>query len=154
LYVRRREPHVRLEPLFDGGGHERGMRSGTLAVPLIVGFGVACELSRQEMVAEAARLLHLRKRLHTVITDRLDGSTLNGHPTERLPGNLNLSFAHVEGEALMMSLKDLAVSSGSACTSASVEPSYVLRALGVSDALARGSLRFGLGRFTTEDEID
>jgi cysteine desulfurase len=154
LYVRRRQPHVRLEPLFDGGGHERGMRSGTLPVPLIVGFGVASELSQRERPDEAERLLRLRERLRCGIMDSLSETFLNGHPTERLPGNLNLSFAHVEGEALMMGLRDVALSSGSACTSASVEPSYVLRALGMSDELARGSLRFGLGRFTTEEEID
>jgi cysteine desulfurase len=145
---------VRLEPLFDGGGHERGMRSGTLPVPLIVGFGLACELGGREMTAESSLLVQLRECLRAGIQDRLDETFLNGHPTERLPGNLNLSFAHVDGEALIMSLRDLAVSSGSACTSASVEPSYVLRAMGISDVLARGSLRFGLGRFTTEEEID
>jgi cysteine desulfurase len=154
LYVRRRDPHVRLEPLFDGGGHERGMRSGTLPVPLIVGFGKACALCRQEMAEEAVRLDRLRQRLHQGITDGLDGVSLNGHPTERLPGNLNLSFADVQGEALMMAMRNVAVSSGSACTSASVEPSYVLKALGVSDELAHGSLRFGLGRFSTEEEVD
>jgi cysteine desulfurase len=154
LYVRRRNPHVRLEPLFDGGGHERGMRSGTLPVPLIVGFGLACELCRSEMTEEPGRLLRLREKLRSGIMERLSDTFLNGHPMERLPGNLNLSFAFVEGEALMMGLRDVAVSSGSACTSASVEPSYVLRAMGVSDALARGSLRFGLGRFTTEEEVD
>jgi cysteine desulfurase len=154
LYVRRRNPHVRLEPMMDGGGHERGLRSGTLAVPLIVGFGRACELCGEEMEAEARRLTGLRERLREKIQEQLDGVVLNGHPTERLPGNLNLSFAFVEGEALMMALRNLAVSSGSACTSASLEPSYVLRALGHSDELARGSLRFGLGRFTTEAEVD
>jgi cysteine desulfurase len=154
LYVRRRDPHVRLEPLLDGGGHERGMRSGTLPVPLIVGFGKACNLCREEMAAEAERLLGLRERLRRGIMERLSDVHLNGHPTERLPGNLNLSFAYIEGEALMMSMKDVAVSSGSACTSASIEPSYVLRAMGLSDELAHGSLRFGLGRFTTEEEVD
>jgi cysteine desulfurase len=154
LYVRRRNPHVRLEPLLDGGGHERGLRSGTLPVPLVVGFGVACELCRQEMAAEGERLTRLRERLREGITSRLDGVTLNGHPTERLPGNLNLSFAHVAGEALLMGLRGVAVSSGSACTSANPEPSYVLRALGVSDELAHGSLRFGLGRFTTAEEVE
>ncbi len=154
LYVRRRDPHVRLEPLFDGGGHERGMRSGTLPVPLIVGFGMACALCRNEMAEEAQRLHRLRERLCEGITSRLPGVSLNGHPTERLPGNLNLSFAHVEGEALMMSMRNVAISSGSACTSASIEPSYVLKALGVSDELAHGSLRFGLGRFNTEEEVD
>jgi cysteine desulfurase len=154
LYVRRRNPHVRLEPLFDGGGHERGLRSGTLPVPLVVGFGVACELCRQEMAAESERLTRLRERLREGIMGRLDGVTLNGHPAERLPGNLNLSFAHVAGEALLMGLRGVAVSSGSACTSANPEPSYVLRALGVSDEMAHGSLRFGLGRFTTEEEVE
>jgi cysteine desulfurase len=154
LYVRRRDPRVRLEPMFDGGGHERGLRSGTLAVPLLVGFGRACELCRDEMAAEAVRLTGLRERLRQSIAGQLDDVILNGHPTERLPGNLNLSFAWVEGEALMMAMRDVAVSSGSACTSASIEPSYVLRALGLDDDLARGSLRFGLGRFTTEEEVD
>jgi cysteine desulfurase len=154
LYVRRRNPHVRLEPLFDGGGHERGLRSGTLPVPLIVGFGVACELCQQEMPAEAERLTRLRERLREGIQGGLSDVFLNGHPTERLPGNLNLSFAHVAGEALLMGLRGVAVSSGSACTSANPEPSYVLRALGISDELAHGSLRFGLGRFTTAAEVE
>ncbi len=154
LYMRRRDPRVRLDPLIDGGGHERGMRSGTLPVPLIVGFGRACVLCRGEMAAEAERLTGLRERLRRGIMDRLDDVFLNGHPTERLPGNLNLSFAYVEGEALLMALKSVAVSSGSACTSANPEPSYVLKALGVSDDLAHGSIRFGLGRFTTAEEID
>jgi cysteine desulfurase len=154
LYVRRRNPHVRLDPLIDGGGHERGMRSGTLPVPLVVGFGTACALCQYGMSDEAERLRGLREKLRRGIMEGLDGVTLNGHPTERLPGNLNLSFAYLEGEALMMSMRNVAVSSGSACTSASVEPSYVLRALGVPDDLARGSIRFGLGRFTTEEEID
>jgi cysteine desulfurase len=154
LYVRRQDPRVRLEPLLDGGGHERGLRSGTLPVPLIVGFGLACELCRQEMAAEAERLTGLRERLRHGILDNLEGTFLNGHPVERLPGNLNVSFAYVDGEALMVSMKDVALSSGSACTTANPEPSYVLRALGVEDELARGSLRFGLGRFTTEEEVD
>lgn len=154
LYVRRRNPHVRLEPLFDGGGHERGMRSGTLAVPSIVGFGVACRLAMAEMPAEAERLGILRERLHAGLLAGIADCTLNGHPEERLPGNLNLSFAHVQGEALLMSLRSIAVSSGSACTSASVEPSYVLRALGLPDELAHGSIRFGIGRFNTAAEID
>jgi cysteine desulfurase len=153
LYVRRRDPRVRLEPLLDGGGHERGLRSGTLPVPLIVGFGRACVLCGQEMEAEGQRLRGLREQLREGIQDELEGVTLNGHPEQRLPGNLNLSFAWVEGEALMMAMRDVAVSSGSACTSASVEPSYVLRAMGLSDELARGSLRFGLGRFTTAEEV-
>jgi len=154
LYVRRRNPHVRLEPLFDGGGHERGMRSGTLPVPLIVGLGLACQLAQREMAAEAPRLARLRDRLQQGLLDRLGDVRVNGHPTERLPGNLNLSFAHIEGEALLMSMTDVALSSGSACTSASVEPSYVLRAIGLDDDLARGSLRFGVGRFTTPEEVE
>jgi cysteine desulfurase len=154
LYVRRRGPRVRLEPLFDGGGHERGLRSGTLPVPLVVGFGVACALCRTELTAEAERLRGLRERLWRGIMDRLTEVRLNGHPTERLPNNLNLSFAWVAGEALLTGLRQLAVSSGSACTSADPEPSYVLRALGLDDDLARGSLRFGLGRFTTAEEVD
>jgi cysteine desulfurase len=154
LYVRRKNPRVRLDPQIDGGGHERGMRSGTLAVQNIVGLGVACELCRKELPEESKRLLRLRQKLHQGITSQLDEVELNGHSTERLPGNLNLSFAYVEGEGLMMGMKDIAVSSGSACTSASLEPSYVLKALGVGDDLAHSSIRFGLGRFTTEEEID
>jgi cysteine desulfurase len=154
LYVRRRHPHVRLEPIFDGGGHEGGLRSGTLPVPLIVGFGKACELCQQEMRAEAVRLGTLRDKLHQGITSRLSEVFLNGHPNERLPGTLNLSFSHVKGDALMMGLKNVAISSGSACTSASIEPSYVLKALGVDDELAHSSIRFGLGRFNTEEEVE
>jgi cysteine desulfurase len=154
LYVRRREPRVRLEPILDGGGHEGGLRSGTLAVPNVVGFGVACELCREEMVAEAERLRQLRERLRQSIMERLSDVMLNGHPTERLPGNLNLSFAYVRGEALLMALRGVAVSSGSACTYANLEPSHVLRALGLDEELALSSLRFGLGRFTTEEEVD
>jgi len=154
LYVRRKNPRVRLDPLIDGGGHERGMRSGTLAVPNIVGLGMACELCRKELTEETRRLLGLRERLEKGIEGQLEEVSLNGHPTERLPGNLNLSFAYVEGEGLMMGMKDIAVSSGSACTSASLEPSYVLKALGVGDDLAHSSIRFGLGRFTTEAEVD
>jgi cysteine desulfurase len=154
LYVRSRNPRVRLEPILDGGGHERGLRSGTLPVPSIVGFGKACALCQEEMAGEAARLAQLRERLRTGMMGQLEHVFLNGHPTERLPGNLNLSFAYVEGEALMMSLKDVAVSSGSACTSANPEPSYVLKALGVSDELAHSSLRFGLGRFSTQEEVE
>jgi cysteine desulfurase len=154
LYVRRTSPRVRLEPLLDGGGHERGLRSGTLNVAGIVGFGRACELCREEKPAEAERLTGLRKRLQHGILEQLDEVRVNGHPDQRLPGNLNLSFAYVEGEALMMGMKDVAVSSGSACTSASIEPSYVLRALGIADDLARSSIRFGLGRFNTEAEVD
>jgi cysteine desulfurase len=154
LYVRRRNPHVRLDPLFDGGGHERGMRSGTLPVPLIAGFGEACALAGAAMPAESERLNRLRQRLQRGIIERLNDTFLNGHPTHRLPGNLNLSFAYVQGEALLIALKNVAVSSGSACTSANPEPSYVLRALGVSDDLAHSSIRFGLGRFNTEAEVD
>lgn len=154
LYVRRRNPRVRLDALMDGGGHERGMRSGTLAVPLIVGLGEACAIAEGEMVEESVRLKGLRDRLETAIQAKLTDVSLNGHPTERLPGTSNLSFAYVEGEALMMGMKDVAVSSGSACTSASLEPSYVLKALGVGDELAHSSLRFGIGRFNTQEEID
>jgi len=155
LYVRSKNPRVRLTPLIDGGGHERGMRSGTLNVAGIVGFGKACELCGQEMEAEAARLLKLRERLHQGIISQLDEVYLNGPPTQRLPGNLNLSFTYVEGESLLMGLnRDIALSSGSACTSASLEPSYVLKALGVGEELANASIRFGLGRFNTEEEVD
>jgi cysteine desulfurase len=154
LYVRRRGPHVRLEPLFDGGGHERGMRSGTLPVPLIVGFGKSCSLARQEMAEEAKRLLSLRERLWRGLQERVSDVSLNGHPTERLAGNLNVRFAYVQADALMTTMRDVAVSSGSACTSATVEPSHVLRALGLDEEQAHGSIRFGLGRFTTAAEID
>jgi len=153
LYVRRK-PRVRLVAQMDGGGHERGFRSGTLNVPGIVGFGKAAELARLERDAEAARTLSLRERLRKGIEAGLDLVTVNGSLEHRLPGNLNLSFAYVEGEALMMAVKDVAVSSGSACTSASLEPSYVLKAMGISDDLAHSSIRFGLGRFTTEEEVD
>jgi cysteine desulfurase len=154
LYVRRSKPRVRLTSQMDGGGHERGVRSGTLNVPGIVGFAKAAEILRLEGVAESARIFAQRERLRTLITSRVEEVHLNGHPTERLPGNLNLSFAFVEGEALLMAIKDVAVSSGSACTSASLEPSYVLRALGASEELAHSSIRFGLGRFTTDEEVD
>ena len=154
LYVRKKSPRVRLVAQMDGGGHERGMRSGTLPVPLIVGFGKACELCEQEMATETTRLTAMRNRLETAITAGLEESYLNGHPTNRLPGNLNISFAYVEGESLLMGMKDIALSSGSACTSATLEPSYVLRALGVGVELAHSSIRFGLGRFNTEEEID
>lgn len=154
LYVRKKAPRVRLAPQMDGGGHERGMRSGTLAVPLIVGFGKACELCGQEMAEEGKRLSVLRDRLQQAITSKLEAVYLNGHPTERLPHNLNLSFAYVEGESLLMGMKEIALSSGSACTSATLEPSYVLRALGVGSDLAHSSIRFGLGRFNTQDEVD
>ncbi|MDB5352939.1 MAG: iscS [Planctomycetota bacterium] len=154
LYVRRREPQVRLVPLFDGGGHERGMRSGTIPVPLAVGLGEAVEIAMNERDEEATRVGGLREKLHRGIAERVEQIRLNGHPKKRLPGNLNLSFAYVGGEALMMAMRDVAVSSGSACTSAEPEPSHVLRAIGLDEDLARASLRFGLGRFTTEEEID
>jgi cysteine desulfurase len=154
LYVRRKDPRVRLDAMLDGGGHERGMRSGTIAVPGVVGLGTACAIARKELPVESNRLHELRNRLHEGISSRLDHVSLNGHPTRRLPGNLNLSFGFVEGEGLMMGIKDVAVSSGSACTSASLEPSYVLKALGVGDELAHSSIRFGLGRFTTQEEVD
>ncbi len=154
LYVRRRRPRVRCEPIIHGGGHERGMRSGTLNVPGIVGLGKAAEICRQEMPTEAPRLAALRDRLIKGITEKVSDVTLNGHPTERTPTNANLSFAFVEGESMMMGFPEIAVSSGSACTSASLEPSYVLKALGVGDELAHSSIRFSVGRFNTEEEID
>ena len=154
LYVRRKNPHVELAPMIDGGGHERGMRSGTLNVPGIVGLGKACELCEKEMAAEGARLRALRDRLKGAILAGLDGVFVNGSMSRRLPHNLNLSFAGVEGEALLMGINDVAVSSGSACTSATLEPSHVLRALGVAEELAHSSVRFGLGRFNTEEEVD
>src|SRR5271156_2344696 len=154
LYVRRRNPRVQLSAQIDGGGHERGMRSGTLNVPGIVGFGKAAELSKAEMAEEGLRTGKLRMRLQDYFFKHLDHLELNGDPVNRLPGNLNISFAYVEGEALMMAIKNVAVSSGSACTSASLEPSFVLRALGVGDELAHSSIRFGLGRYTTEEEVD
>jgi len=153
LYVRRK-PRVRLVAQMDGGGHERGFRSGTLNVPGIVGFGKAAALALAEGEAERRRVLALRERLRHGLEAGLDLLTVNGSLEHRLPGNLNVSFAYVEGEALMMAIKDVAVSSGSACTSASLEPSYVLRAMGVSEDLAHSSIRFGVGRFTTEEEID
>ncbi len=153
LYVRRR-PRVRVVAMINGGGQERGMRSGTLPTPLCVGFGEACAIAQKEMGAEAERLKMLRDRFHAGINERLSEVYLNGDLEHRIPGNLNLSFAYVEGEGLMMGVNDLAVSSGSACTSASLEPSYVLRALGVEEELAHTSLRIGLGRFTTEEEVD
>jgi cysteine desulfurase len=153
LYVRRK-PRVRIAPILDGGGHERGMRSGTLNVAGIVGFGKAAELARAEMATESARILALRERLRATLNRELDMVILNGSLEHRLPGNLNVSFAYVEGEALMMAIKEVAVSSGSACTSASLEPSYVLRALGVEEDMAHSSIRFGLGRFNTEAQVD
>jgi cysteine desulfurase len=153
LYVRRR-PRVRLRPLFSGGGQERGMRSGTVPTALCAGFGAACEIAAQEMGAEAERLRMLRERFYKKVAEELPEVYVNGDLEQRVPGNLNISFAYVEGEGLMMGIKDLAVSSGSACTSASLEPSYVLRALGVDEELAHTSIRIGLGRFTTEEEVD
>jgi cysteine desulfurase len=154
LYVRRRNPRVQLAPIFDGGGHERGMRSGTLNVPSIVGFGKACEIAGQEMATESVRLQGLRDRLKEKIFSQLDEVYVNGSWAHRLPHNLNVSFAFVEGESLLMGISDVAVSSGSACTSATLEPSYVLKALGVGEDLAHTSIRFGLGRFNTEEEVD
>jgi len=154
LYVRRDKPRVRLAAQIDGGGHERGMRSGTLNVTGIVGFGKAAEIAKAELAEEAARLGALRDRLEAGLFGKLDMLHLNGCKAHRIPGNLNVSFSFVEGEAMMMALKDVAVSSGSACTSASLEPSYVLRAMGVSEDLAHTSIRFGLGRFNTEEEVD
>ena len=154
LYVRRKKPRVRAHPVLHGGGHERGMRSGTLNVTGIVGFGKAAELCHTNMAEHTRHYVSLRDRLHKAITSQLDEVYLNGHPEHRLPNNLNLSFNYVEGEGLMMRIKDIAVSSGSACTSASLEPSYVLKALGVGEELAHSSIRFGVGRFTTEEEID
>ncbi len=154
LYVRRKKPRVRLLASMDGGGHERGMRSGTLNVPSIVGLGEACAICETEMEQENLRLTKMRNRLQNHIMSELDEVYLNGHPEKRLAQNLNISFAYVEGESLMMGLKEIALSSGSACTTATLEPSYVLRALGVGSDLAHSSLRFGLGRFTTDEEID
>jgi cysteine desulfurase len=154
LYVRRKDPRVELNAMIDGGGHERGMRSGTLNVPGIVGLGQACELCEKEMAQESRRLRRLRDKLKDAIVNGLDGTSINGSMDHRLPNSLNVSFAGVEGDALMMGINDVAVSSGSACTSATLEPSYVLRALGVPEELAHSSIRFGLGRFNTEEEID
>jgi cysteine desulfurase len=153
LYVRRK-PRIRLVSLIDGGGQERGMRSGTLSPPLCVGLGEACAIAQDEMDLENKRLTTLKERFYKLITAELEEVYVNGDYDQRIPGNLNLSFAHVEGEGLMMGIKDLAVSSGSACTSASLEPSYVLRALGVEEEMAHTSLRIGFGRFTTEAEVD
>ena len=154
IYVRSKAPRVRITPQMDGGGHERGMRSGTLNVTGIVGLGKACEVAQADMAEENRRLTDLRNKLQAGIFERLDAVYLNGHPTERLPGNLNVSFAYVEGESLLMGMNDIAVSSGSACTSATLEPSYVIRALGTDEELAHSSIRFGLGRFNTEEEVD
>jgi cysteine desulfurase len=154
LYVRGARPRVKLRPLIDGGGHERGMRSGTLNVPGIVGLGKACEIAEKEMATETEKLISLRERLKSKILEQLDEVYINGHSTQRLAGNMNMSFAYVEGESLLMGLKEIAVSTGSACTSASLEPSHVLRAIGVADELAHTAIRFGLGRFNTEEEVD
>ena len=154
LYVRRKGPRVQLAAQMDGGGHERGMRSGTLNVPSIAGLGAACELCQQELTAEMKRLGFLRDKLKNKIMSELDEVYVNGSLEHRLPGNLNISFAYVEGESLLMGINDIAVSSGSACTSATLEPSYVLKALGAGDDLAHSSIRFGLGRFNTEEEVD
>lgn len=154
IYVRKKNPRVKLTPIIDGGGHERGMRSGTLNVPGIVGFGAAAEIARLEREKDYNHEKHLRDKLKDGIFNNLDEVYLNGHPEKRLPNNLNVSFAYVEGESFIMGLKDVAVSSGSACTSASLEPSYVLKALNVGDDLAHSSIRFGLGRFNTEEEVD
>ena len=155
LYVRRKNPRVRLAPMVDGGGHERGMRSGTVPVPLVVGFGRAAEIAREEMAAEGQRLAVLRDRLQEQILSKVDEAYVNGHPERRLPHNLNISFAYVEGESVLMGLnREAALASGSACTSATLEPSYVISALGVDTELAHSSIRFGLHRFTTEEEVD
>jgi cysteine desulfurase len=155
LYVRRRAPRVRLAPLIDGGGHERGMRSGTLPVPLVVGFGVAADLCRELMPEESVRLARLRDRLQDMILSSVEEAYLNGRPDRRLPQNLNISFAYVEGESVLMGLnRETALSSGSACTSATLEPSYVIAALGASAELAHSSIRFSLHRFTTEEEVE
>jgi len=154
LYVRKRKPRVKLKPIIHGGGHERGMRSGTLNVPAIVGFGKAVEIAIDEMEAETKRASKLRDRLEQALLKELDYTQVNGNVEHRLPGLSNISFNYVEGEGLMMAIPDIAVSSGSACTSASLEPSYVLKALGLSDELAHSSIRFGIGRFTTEKEVD
>jgi cysteine desulfurase len=154
LYVRRRNPRVQISAQMDGGGHERGMRSGTLNVPGIVGLGAACEIAREEMASETARLTRLRDKLKIKLESALDYVHVNGSMEHRLPGNLNMSFVYVEGESLLMGINEIAVSSGSACTSATLEPSYVLKALGLGDDVAHSSIRFGLGRFNTEAEVD
>mgnify|MGYP001359273602 CR=1 FL=1 len=154
LYVRRRRPRVRLAPQIHGGGHERGNRSGTLNVTGIVGFGYAAKLARESMASEGARILELKEHLRQRLMTEIPHATLNGSPEHRLPGILNISFAYVEGESLLMGLKGVAISSGSACTSASLEPSYVLKAMGLNDELAHSSLRISVGRFTTREEVD
>ncbi|MCB0677260.1 MAG: aminotransferase class V-fold PLP-dependent enzyme, partial [Saprospiraceae bacterium] len=155
LFVNRKQPRVKVTAQMDGGGHERGMRSGTLNVPGIVGFGKAAEIAKKEMAQDAERLSKLRDRLEKALMEKLEEVYFNGHPVHRMPHVTNLSFKHVEGEGLMMTFnQNIAVSSGSACTSASLEPSYVLVALGLGDDLAHSSIRFSLGRFTTDEEID
>jgi cysteine desulfurase len=154
LYVRRRNPRVQLSEQINGGGHERGMRSGTLNVPGIVGLGAACEIAQNEMAAEAVREQELRDYLRNKLENALDYVQVNGNMDHHLPGNLNMSFVYVEGESLLMGINDIAVSSGSACTSATLEPSYVLKALGLGDDVAHSSIRFGLGRFNTKAEVD
>jgi cysteine desulfurase len=154
LYVRRKSPRVQITAQMDGGGHERGMRSGTLNVPGIVGLGEACAICNAEMPEESKRMAHLRDKLRSKLEAELDEVFINGTMEHRLPNNLNISFAYVEGESLLMGINDIAVSSGSACTSATLEPSYVLKALGAGDDLAHSSIRFGLGRFNTEAEVD
>jgi len=154
MYVRRKNPRVQISAIIDGGGHERGMRSGTLNVPGIVGLGKACAIALEEMAQESCKLAGLRNRLRDKIMGRLDEVYINGSWEHRLPHNLNISFAYVEGESLLMGINDIAVSSGSACTSATLEPSYVLKALGTGDDLAHSSIRFGIGRFNTEAEVD
>src|SRR6266571_2674896 len=154
LYVRRKNPRVQISPIIDGGGHERGMRSGTLNVPGIAGLGKACAICYEDMPQESRRMAALRDRLREKIMSSLDEVYINGSAEHRLPGNLNISFAYVEGESLLMGINDVAVSSGSACTSATLEPSYVLKALGVGEDLAHTSIRFGIGRFNTEEEVD
>ncbi len=154
LYVRSKQPKIRLKPIIEGGGQEKGIRSGTLNVPGIIGLGRACQIAQEQMSEEATRLTRLRERLKDGIFSGLDSVYLNGDPVNRIPGNLNVSFAHVDGESLMMGLKEIAVSSGSTCTSAVFKPSYVLKALGVKEDLANASIRFGLGRTNTEEEVD
>ncbi len=154
LFIRGRDPHVQMAPLFYGGGHERGLRSGTLAVPLIVGLGKACQIAQEKMASEESHLQKLRDKLQAGIVSQLDGVVINGASKQRLPHNLSASFAGLEAQAIMMEMREGAVSSGSACTTASPQPSHVLRALGIGEELAHATLRFGLGRFTTEAEID
>lgn len=154
LYIRRKQPRVRIKPQITGGGHQKGIRSGTLPVPLIVGLGEACKIAASEMETEAKRILALRNKLHAGLSAEIPNLLLNGHPCKRLPGNLNLSFAGAEGESLIMGMPDIAVSTGSACTSSVIAPSYVLKALGRSDDQAYSAIRFGIGRFNTDEEIN